>query len=441
MESLEPAIAAFIRVQRGLADKQELIAIAKDLANGRKEASQLSSSDRLGILDFPNAEQQHENIATATLLSKPELLKRAREAPQDLTAVEVQILKHRYWLDVTHAEAIEQRSAQDVLLRVSPDYATEANNHLERVRSSLYDVDEGQALLDVERERLRRHTAAFKERRQRELEANLPKAQPWVKKLVEAGHAEMPWGFAAFVHPNVGDDEQEMDDFASRRDAALSRAQSAVGCRGPTGSKFCIQHLDWPDAEDEDKRTAEERAESALASGRDQSAEEDAHRFDSEIIKLRERFRALRDDASHKKRKASSQAVANGVNEGILTNVFLLFEKSCVDSFFAGLVDYMWVWAIDPDYQPLSPEPRGASEYKGYLRVRLQQLVNNFFDARRFHEDEYSMKQLWEAAQRSHNKAFVSLNDDQMGLVSLNRQVGSALHLPGTQKLVTGPAP
>lgn len=59
--------------------------------------------------------------------------------------------------------------------------------------------------------------------------------------------------------------------------------------------------------------------------------------------------------------------------------------------------------------------------------MRLQQLVNNFFDARRFQEDDYSMKALWEAAQNTRNKAFVSVNDAEAGLWKMSRDVGSAL--------------
>jgi hypothetical protein len=34
------------------------------------------------------------------------------------------------------------------------------------------------------------------------------------------------------------------------------------------------------------------------------------------------------------------------------------------------------------------------TEYRGFMRVRLQQSVNNFFDARRFDEDEFPMQVL-----------------------------------------------
>lgn len=105
-----------------------------------------------------------------------------------------------------------------------------------------------------------------------------------------------------------------------------------------------------------------------------------------------------------------------------------MIDSDCVDSVLLskpGSVDDMWVWAVDPDYNQAGDATSPSSKdnlkeeengYKGYLRVRLQQLSNNFLNARRFHEDEddYSTKALWEAAQKSRNKAFVSVKDERL---------------------------
>ncbi|KAI5918610.1 hypothetical protein F4810DRAFT_715320 [Camillea tinctor] len=78
------------------------------------------------------------------------------------------------------------------------------------------------------------------------------------------------------------------------------------------------------------------------------------------------------------------------------------------------VADNIWVWAVDPDFDDRSPPSRGETveegddTYKGYLRVRLPQLVNNFFEARRFMLEKYPMVTLWEAAVKSKNIAFVS---------------------------------
>ena len=92
----------------------------------------------------------------------------------------------------------------------------------------------------------------------------------------------------------------------------------------------------------------------------------------------------------------------------------------------SGFVDDMWVWAVDPDYAgPLSEGDRNE-EYEGYLRVRVQQLVNNFFEIRRFH-DEHPMKELWEVARKRKNQAFVSVKDEEIGQWKISRDIGSAM--------------
>ena len=47
------------------------------------------------------------------------------------------------------------------------------------------------------------------------------------------------------------------------------------------------------------------------------------------------------------------------------------------------------------------------------------------------------MEWLWTVAQRSHIQAFVSLKDDEVGLVTRSRDVGSALRSPGAKRIVT----
>lgn len=86
-----------------------------------------------------------------------------------------------------------------------------------------------------------------------------------------------------------------------------------------------------------------------------------------------------------------------------------------------GFADDMWVWAVDPDYQ--SP----SSEHRGYLKVRLQQLVNNFYVARRFRSVEVSMAELWNMARRSRGQAFVSLDETEFHSFRADRLLGSTL--------------
>ncbi|KAK5994428.1 S-M checkpoint control rad4-like protein [Cladobotryum mycophilum] len=61
----------------------------------------------------------------------------------------------------------------------------------------------------------------------------------------------------------------------------------------------------------------------------------------------------------------------------------------------SGNVDDMWVWALDREYDAgnatSSDDGQRDGKYRGVLRVRLQQLVNDFFQLRRLHEEEFDV--------------------------------------------------
>lgn len=109
------------------------------------------------------------------------------------------------------------------------------------------------------------------------------------------------------------------------------------------------------------------------------------------------------------------------LDEGTLSNVFIVVDAACAFSLFeAPDTDSVWVWAVDPDYnKPLVGEgtsPTLQHRYRGFLRVRSQHLVDKFFEVSKYHEEEYSMAALWEAAQRSLNRAFVSTKTGEQRL-------------------------
>lgn len=253
---------------------------------------------------------------------------------------------------------------------------------------------------------------ASKARQRQDAERGLAKAQPWVRRLWEEDQGEKCWGYVEYVDLEV-DDGERLEEYLVRRDAALFHATGAVGCGSTIGDRWRLQRFDWPGAAGHDEKSEDE----GLA---------------AKFERLRERFKSVPDRAPKKQRiGVDVRAESGGLLDEILRNVFLVIDHDCVNSVLsgAGSVDDMWVWAVDPDYKAgaaLTKDDQ-KDEYKGHLRVRLQQLVNNFFDARRFQEDDYSMKALWEAAQKTRNKAFVSVNDAEAGLWKMSRDVGSAL--------------
>jgi hypothetical protein len=120
------------------------------------------------------------------------------------------------------------------------------------------------------------------------------------------------------------------------------------------------------------------------------------HRFPEVVDKLRLEFKNRRNGGS--------------LSDGLLPNVFLYLDhESAISLFHAhGHVDAMWIWAVDPDHEPLNDS---TDDYQGYLCVYLKQLVDNFYVARRWQSD-LSMKDLSNAAQRESDEAFASVEPE-----------------------------
>ena len=70
--------------------------------------------------------------------------------------------------------------------------------------------------------------------------------------------------------------------------------------------------------------------------------------------------------------------------------------------------------AFDPDYTDADPRKPLASkvehQYRGFVRVRLRDLVNGFFVVRGYHEREKSMEELWRQI-RKEGDGMVCAND------------------------------
>lgn len=133
---------------------------------------------------------------------------------------------------------------------------------------------------------------------------------------------------------------------------------------------------------------------------------------------LRTHFNWVRHQTKRRKFYQSIELNPNadrtGIPLGLLRSVLILIDSDSADSILGGnspMVEYAWIWAIDPHYigDSASMTKDGLrEEYYGYMRVRLQQLVNDFWVA--LWRDEIHLKQLWEAAKVSANCAFVSMD-------------------------------
>jgi hypothetical protein len=408
---MEHLIKSFTRVIRKVDEAEKLIAAYPELEKSAlSDPSSLSNLDRRRLLDFPEPEIQSSNISSSSQLEKLALLKRAVETPQELTSPEILLLQERYWRNIASPERRARTNAAVALQAVSLEHWTDVTDQLKRVREPLYEENEEKAMENAIAEALRRMTEGRRVVQEQETLRVIAKARPWVRRLWEEDRAQKDWGYGVFVDPAVLEDSASFEEYSVRRDAALFWARGAICCGDMIGARWKMQVLEWPE-------NAKESDEMDVKSQR-----------------LREHFKSLRDRAPKRQRTGDmTKSNALGLSDGLLRNVVLFIDKACNESVLAtGHVDDMWLWALDLDYDA-DPNTSQTAEYGGYLRVRVQQLFNNFFELRRYQSEEYQMLKIWEMAQMSKNDAFVSVKEDEASLHSLSRDVGSAIRPPKPQ--------
>ncbi|KAK7739753.1 hypothetical protein SLS53_005723 [Cytospora paraplurivora] len=514
---MDNLIKSFMRVVRKLDNADELIqsfpewersVFSQDVAL----SSSLTPQDQRRILDFPDPDTQAANIAKSSTLAKEDLLKRAAETPSRLSDTEISLLRNRYWLDISPDEKKAVMHAQGLLSgpsRISEDEYKQAEERLKTVRRPLYAENEEKAIDNALGEDLRREKDAWRASQKQEAEKALTRAFPWVRRLWEEDiqGGEKHWGYGIFIDPEAFSDGEEAERYMDRRDGVLSHAHGAVGTSiSAIRNKWRLQRLDWPtdatagDGEKEggsqtalnsdDKEDSSGPAGDAVPSVRtggprllvrkERTEEEGADEKRAvKFQKLREQFRSVRDRAPKRQRQEhttlsapTQQAERGGLLDGILQNVFLVVDKFSAGTVYSesvypgqgisgyGLVDDIWLWAVDPEYDyddaandapaaaaatttiegPTTSTGTPRSRYRGFMRVRLQQIVNNFYDARRFHESDYPMEKIWEAAQKSMHQAFVSLRDDEARSWSQDRFIGSAMRAQPPRVVLGQPA-
>ncbi|ROW01155.1 hypothetical protein VSDG_02618 [Cytospora chrysosperma] len=436
---MDNQIRSFMRVIRKLDNADELIqrfpewersTLSQDAAS-----SSLTPQDQRRILDFPDAETQSANIANSSTLGKEDLLKRAAETPTQLSATEVSLLKSCYWLDISPDEEHEVCLASGLIMgthRVSEEDYEEAEKRLKAVRQPFHAENEENAIENALAEHWRRGTDAWRARQKQEAERSLPMSFPWVRRLWEEDKGEKHWGYGIFVDSEAFVDDEESESYLIREDGVLFHAR------------------DWPTSATADG--GEKEGGSQIIQQSD-SKEDSNNPAADEVRREKE---GIEQEIDEERAAKFENLQSGGLKDGIIQNVFLVVDKCSAGSvlFGPGLVDDMWVWAVDPDYRDANAASATAaaattegstsretpSNYRGFMRVRLQQTVNKFYDARRFHEDDYPMTKLWEAAQKSKHHAFVSPKDDEARSWSMDRFVGSFMRAQ-PPRIVYGPKP
>lgn len=446
---MEALIPSFMRVQRGYTTAQKATSLLDHVAsNGHED---LKPEDRLAVLDLPDADAVASNISSVTALSRSALIQRATESPELLTEAELDLLLDRYWVLVTDVEQKVQMSASGQLLRISREHEKATMEHLELLRKPLYDhTNEGQALESALAELKRRSDAEATLRYNKDLQDALAsfKGPDWARRLLEEEKGTKPWGFAKYVDP-LAAVHFDLEHYFSRTDTLLTFAKTNIRYGRLLSGKFLLQSLDWPGTDPTIQGRAGNVAQH-LQSHKDQEFDEkDAARVymaskqadDIEALRtkfqmLREHFRSIRDRPRLPRYGSGGRCRYDALIEGVLGNAFIVIDGTCISSLYTGPqhADNVWVWAVDPDYDDpnvgTSSDPESeAPQYQGFLRVRIQQLADKFFEARKY-RTEIPMSELWLAAQNSRKTAFVSLDKKEYQAHRSHRMTGSALGKP-----------
>jgi len=473
-------VLSFVRVQRELSDSSQIQALFERLENS-SDYLELTEAERQSILDFPNSDTVSANLGSATHLQKHVLLERAASAPDKLTPRELDLLKHRYWLDKTISEMRTLARVGGILDGShghKGGHCERLVSRLEQLRAPYYDLNEYDALINAREESLRRWRASIERRTEESLQRTLAssKCPPWAKRLLGEQGLEKFWGFAKFVDPAAAQ-EYDMETYGAHADNLLDHAKYSAGLEA-LGQNFSIEPLDWPKNDETLERGSnsdpiEEQRDHDIKHDHD-DARDDGNALsidleDERLQQIDDRDLARFEEDEDASREPDSTTAKNSVNtevvawvddeddddlqarldmlrrhfrsirergdlgEDVLSNVFIVMDDACAHALFeADNADSVWVWAVDPDYdESTAGEVKDESLqrlYRGFLRVRLQQLVDKFFEARKYHAEEYPMSALWQAAQRSLNRAFVSTKrKEQRRKIRQDPRIGSVL--------------
>ncbi|KAL4897679.1 hypothetical protein BDV59DRAFT_168279 [Aspergillus ambiguus] len=396
---MEHLFKSFIRVQRGLDTVSDLLETFSAFENSPTE---VSPEDRIRLLDLPPRSLQDENIAAASTLNKAELIQRAIESPKELSREEDDLIQNRFWTSVTDDELDAYIDALTALGEVSEDM----EERLRRFQKQLYEEREDEALERVLKQLSEDAEAVTQVAEHEELEVlNMifEKGKPWLRQLWDEDQGKRPWGFAVFESPQFINDNRRELYIAEQREA-LDLSRNAIKAVGKIGDMWQLENPTWPT-----EMTGDDR-------------------FPAVLDGLRRKFKQLRAQPPGWQRLYPRNEIdpiyggpseeelnmGHGLSDGILRNVFLYLDRESAESvlFSWGRVDEMWIWAVDPDYEPSTNTTSG---YQGYVRVRLRQLVDNFYTARRWHADELSLEDLWRAAQKDpKNGSFISTEDEEI---------------------------
>lgn len=422
--SLDIVLGTFKRVTRGLTPKGGIVETFRSLRRGEyDDLDALEETHRRQLLDLPNLDDEDDMRGRVTSLSRQELLAKAAGDPVNLTDAELKFLSSRTWGSETSEEFAatdEAISAVCDIEQAGPDDPSPYDMVLQQIltlQKPLFKDNEEEAFSNAETERWERIGRASRASQKVRAENALDRALPWVRQRYDyhETHPGHVWGYVCFKDAWMQSlTEQEAEEFDVRMSAVLQYINTNTGVMGSLSQLWRLPYVNGP-AQGKLFATDDEAFSDGLGGERLADIEES-------IESTRRIFRSLRTQAGDQTSTQDGQSGVKLLEPGMLESTFLVVDETCYKSVVSDghgprLVDDMFILAVDADYTASDTRTLDGNntkaQYRGYMRVRLQQIVNRFFALRWLRADTAHMGDLWQAAQNTRNQAFASLDMEE----------------------------
>ncbi|KAK0102682.1 hypothetical protein ONS95_006284 [Cadophora gregata] len=362
-----PTYVVTMRTLRNVTTAEDLIAAWPTLkAKALSSPPGVTEAERRMLLDLPDEDVESANIAIATNLSRDQLLEKAISHHEDLTSEEVAVLKNKFWTPRTREESKVYLKARKWISLEAIEEDCVLCQHLGPLEMAAFSI--------AMHEFWSRDRAAYNAKKAIIANGALPFAKKWIQDLYEQGKPiGVMWllpGCVKVQRPDNEDNVSTDDETNYQRAAALRKAFKSI--------------VDDPDEYQES-------------------------------------------DGVHPPYcgKTFTGNMKNGIaGSGLLTNTFLVIDPPCIDLVLSQspFYDDLRVLVIEADFPVKGHEY--VEGYEGFTWVRLDQLVYNFYELRMVRNGSTGMDEIWEAAQRSRNQAFVSMEAGEDHFTGSRRMAG-----------------
>ncbi|KAK4210280.1 hypothetical protein QBC37DRAFT_485511 [Rhypophila decipiens] len=402
--------ASYQRVLRGKDTIENLIqafpAVEQKLLTS---SSPLTDHERRRLLDLPDAADEAENISRiGSSRSREELLSAAMSNPDLLSDDELQLLSNGFWSDNDMAQ--EDLDADD-------DTPAEEQDRIDRAReaasSSIHHVHELEAFEKATMASILRQKERDDEQQRAHYREQADRPIPtWMESLSQRIRADFPmrntyWGYVAFLDAEIRAlGEERLDLFFSSMDAVLYGAMGSNGaCACSLDRSWRLEVLNAPDG-----GGGYSELRKVFRSLVDKDGGEESSSLEDGGLPVS--VTPYGDDMGLSAVDAVQQA------PGLLTNTFLVIDKTCVESVLdQPFLDDMRIIAVDADFvdDDATASSKDNDTCQGWTWVRIEQLANRFYGARISLEGEaprVGIEEIWKAAQASRNGAFVAMDPE-----------------------------